>query len=481
MRKEETLKQPNVFYMACISSMFERFGFYTLSFLLVLFLKAQLHLTDYVAFALFAIFNALVYITPAIGGYLADNIIGIRRAIIIGLVLEASGLTLLSFQHPLSLTLSLALIIIGVGFFRTGPTNLMARSYTENDPRIDSGFTWYYMIMNIGSLIAPISAGFIQHYYSWHVAFTSGAIIIWFSLLVYFFMRHSAKKDDSSAGEHPLKKRIWILLFSGAIVSCFAVAYLIEHAIIADIFFVIASASIFLYFLYEIIKSPKDEKLKIIACLLLILVGMAFFLLYFQIFTSMTLYIKRCIVHKIFGFYVPTAVFQMLNPFWILLLSPLLASAYSYLGKRKKDLPVTLKFPLGLFFGSLTFFILAASTFFPNSLLRISPLWLVAGIGSLSLGELLISALGVAMVTRIAPERMYGIMMGSWYLIACAIASSLSGKVASLTSVPQHVLTNQSQLLRIYGHGFIKMGLIGVATTAIAFAIGPYIKRIANL
>ncbi len=483
MNQTQSLKQPAVFYLACLTSMMERFGFYTLSFVLVLYLKDAYHLTDTMAFGLFAIFNALVYVTPAIGGYLADNYLGIRRAIILGLILEALGLTLLAIPQNSSLTIPLSLMILGIGFFKTSPTNLMARSYSDNDPRIDSGFTWYYMIMNFGSFIAPISAGIIQLFYGWHMAFASGAIVVWATLFIYFFLRKNAEKVDSSAGKAPLKIKGWIFIAIGIILSSLAGVLLVQHAILADSFFIFASIAIVLYFLFEIFKSPKEEKLKIIACLILILMGMAFFLLYFQIFTSITLYIERVISHRLLGMFIPTPVYLSLNAFWVITLSPILATTYLYLNKRHRDLPVTIKFSLGLLFTSLSFFILAISTSFAaGDSQNVSSLWYLFSMLSLSLGELLISALGVAMVTRIAPERMYGIMMGAWYLIACAMASSLSGALAaSLTSVPKIMINNQTALLHIYHSGFMKMGFIGVGTTILAFIIGPYVKRIANL
>lgn len=488
MNKHLTLKQPPVFYLACFTSMLERYGFYALSYLLVLYVKAVFSMTDTAAFTLFAVFNAFVYLTPALGGYLADNFFGIRRTIILGLILEASGLTLLAMPtipalppHT-ALTLGLALLIAGTGFFKTCPTNLLGRAYEENDPRIDGGFTWYYMFINFGSCAATISVGFIQHYLSWRTAFSIAAISVWLSLCIYFLMRHLAEKRDSDVGHRSLPKKNMFIIGVGTILAIFATAYLLDHFMLSELVFIIAGFVLFTYFIYEIIRSPRDEKFSIVACLLLIVMGFAFFLMYYQIFTSFTLYLDRCIDHKLFGLYIPTVVFQMLNPFWVIILSPVLAHTYLYLAKKKGgDLPVTVKFPLGILFCTLCFFILAISTLFVSPQSLISPFWYVAGIGSLSLGELLISALGVAMVTRIAPQRLYGIMMGSWFLLSTALASAASGRLAALTSVPHSLLHDKAALLHAYASGFLKIGSIGTAATVIAFIIGPFVRRIAKL
>jgi proton-dependent oligopeptide transporter, POT family len=479
-KKAQNLKQPKVFYLACFTSVCERFGFYVLSFLLVLYMKNVYNLTDTMAFALFAVFTALVYVTPAIGGYLADNIFGIRRSIIFGLLLEGVGLNLLAFPGKFFFVLGLAFIIIGVGFFKTGPTNLMARTYKENDPRIDSGFTLFYMSINIGSFLAPVAAGFVRLYYGWHAAFFTAALVLYFGLIGYFVLRGFAKHHDSPPGEKNISLKVWVGIFAGTIIAILVSVSLLTHIQIANVFFFVIAILIGLYFMFEIARSPKEEKLKILACLFLIITGMVFFILYFQLYESMTLFIERSVVHSIFGIPIPMTVFLGFNAFWIIALSPILAWLYEHLGKSGKDLAVTTKFPLGILITSLCFFVLVFGTYFTNVDMRISGGWILFSMFFYSLGELLISALGVAMVTRIVPKRMYGVMMGAWYLIACALASAVSGRVADLASVPEGV-TDPAAILHIYSSAFLKMGIAGVVAAIVVFIVSPYIKKIAEL
>jgi POT family proton-dependent oligopeptide transporter len=476
----QTLKQPKVFYLSCLTTLCERFGFYAISFLLVIYAKSVFQYSDTEAFALFAVFNALVYLTPAIGGYLADHVIGIRRCIILGLIFECAGLALLASTVEITFLLGLALVMIGLGLFKTAPTDLMARAYSEKDPRIDSGYTLFYMSINIGVLFASIVFGFVLKFFGWHWTFIAASSTLILSLFFYFVLRRSAVENESEPGRMPLKFKVKALFLIGIVLAAVIFTTMLFYLNVANMFFVAASIAVALYFLFEIIRSPMEEKLKIIACLFLIAVGFVFFVMYFQYYESMVLFIKRSVEHTIFGYEVPMTVFLSFNAVWIIILSPILAWLYKFLGERNKDLVVTTKFSLGVLVTSICFFVLVISQYFLHPDVKVSPLWIFIAMFFYSFGELLVSALGVAMVAHIAPERLYGVMMGAWFLLGMAMASSVSGKVASWSSVPESV-TDPMQIFHIYMHAFLKIGVIGLIFAVIIFIVSPYVKRIANL
>lgn len=480
MNTKTHLKQPPVFYLAFWTSMLERFGFYILTFLFVLYAKDVYGYTDLQAFVLFGAFNGLVYLMPAIGGYIADNVFGIKRSLVYGLFFEATGLVLLALPKEIFFWLGLALVVMGVGLFKTAPTNLLGRSYTKDDPRIDSGFTWYYMSINIGSFISSFVAGFIQKYYGWHIAFLVAGIVIYISLLFYYLLRYSAHDIDSKAGKEKLLTKTRLAVLSIIIIGIGLCALLIYYPIMADTFFAITTIALLCYFIYEIFKSGKEDKFKITACILLIFIGFTFEILYFEQYTSVILFIKRGVAHNVMGFDIPPVMYLVLNPFWILVLGPFLAILSKYLAKRGKDLAVTTKFPLGILITSLCFLTLKLSTFFADSNGQVSSLWVVLAFLLLSFGELLVSALGVAMVTRISPKRLYGVMMGAWFLFALSLGSSASSLLAGLSDVPK-TIQDPNIILNIYGSAFLKMGFLGLGCAIIAFIAAPYIKRMANL
>lgn len=477
----QTLKQPPVFKLAGFTASCERFGFYILSYSLVLYVKEVFNITDAAAFTLFGVFTALSYVTNALGGYLADNIFGIRRCIILGLISEGSGLALLALPFKSVLPLALAFVIVGVGLFKTGPTHLLARSYDEKDPRIDSGFTIYYMIMNIGGFVSGLLVGYLHRYLGWASAFLIGGVIIYSGLLFYYLFRETAVKPDSEVGKKKLPSKIWFLVLAGTITSIIISSFFVAHTSIAYGFFTLATVLILAYFAFEIIRSPKDEKLKIIACLALILMGFVYFVLYYQAFTSFVLFVDRCTVRNLFGFEIPTQAFFSINPIFVIIWGPILAIVYNMLAKHKKDLAVTTKFPLGLLSATISFFLLALSGLFANNKSQISLGWIIIAYGIFyTLGEMLISALSFAMITKIAPKRMYGVMLGSWFLIACSLSASLSGLFAGITNIPdtEH---NPANILHIYTYGFFKIGIAALICTIIAFIAAPHIKRIAKL
>lgn len=479
--RQHNIKQPPVFYLTIFTSLWERFGYYVLSFLLVLYAKSEFGFSDTLAFILYGVFTALAYLTPAIGGYLADNVFGIRRCIILGLFLEGTGLSLLAIPNSSIFPVALAFIIVGCGLFKTGPSHLLGRSYGEKDHRIDSGFTLMYMGMNIGSFASSILTAIMHRYFGWHIAFLMGGIAVYISLLFYFFLRHSAREVDSHIGKQPLSKPTWITILVGIAIAIFAASFLVAHTTIANIVLICATILLFFYFLFEIIRSSREEKFKIVASLLLIFIGLVFFVLYQQSFTSIVLFINRSVDRQLFNITIPTEAFLGLNAFWVVILGPVLAFIYSQTRRALgKDLSITLKFSLGLLATSSCFFALVLSTFFHNSANLVAIWWVVLIFFLLTLGEMLVSALGTAMITHIAPKRMYGIMMGTWFLVGMSFSAALSGLFARIASVPENI-QDPTAILHIYSNAFLKIGIVGLICTAAAFAVSPMIKRFAQL
>jgi len=477
-------KQPKVLYLAFITAMFERYGYYIIGLLLTLYLKNVYNYTDEAAFGTFALFTALGYLTPAIGGYLADHLIGIKRCLALGLFLEGIGYLLLAIpkDDPFIFHVALACIIIGAGVFKTAPTNLLGRSYEDDDPRIDSGFTLYYMGINIGSFGSSLIAGTIQKAYGWHVPFAFAAAGLFIGIFWFFALKRYAVEVGSKPGGMRFGPWKWAVTILGCAAAVALFAYLISDEQVANVSFYLGSAGVFAYLLYQMMVSPREEKIKIAVCLSLIFMAVVFFLLYFQLYTSMELFVERNVQRDYFGLTLPTVFFLGLNGAWIILLSPIYAMIYRALERRNRDLAITTKFPLGILIMAACFFLLYfAATHFGGPGHKISALWMVVAIMLYSAGELLTSALGVAMITRIAPTRMYGVMMGAWYLIAFALAAELSGVVARFASIPEELQGDVAASLAIYGSAFFKMGMIGIVTAVVGLAIGPSLKRAARI
>lgn len=474
------LKQPAALKLAVFTALCERFGFYILSFMLVLYAKDVFGFSDAAAFSLFAVVTALGYMLPAIGGYVGDNIFGIRRCIILGLIIEASGLCLLAIPSPALFPISLAMVVIGVGLFKIGPTNLLGRAYEENDPRIDAGFTLYYMGFNIGGLASAILSGVIARYWGWHAAFLVGGLGVFTGLLCYFLTRKSVTNLDSPIGQAKLPSKVWFGMFLAIVLLSIFCSFLLSHVMINNILFALVGFSLAGYYIYEMVKSTHEDRLKIMACLMLIFIGMVYFSLYFQLFTSVTLFIDRVVNRHFFWFVIPTETYMGLNSVWVIILGPILAWAYKSIAARYgKDLAITVKFGLGLLAVSASFFTLVLGIWFANANAQVASFWIILCIFLYTLGEMLVSALGVAMVAHLVPKRMYGVTMGAWFF-GCSLAALASGWFASLASVPAS-LTDLHAVLAIYSAAFTKISLGGLVITALVFLVGPTIKRMGNL
>lgn len=478
--KKHALKQPPVVKLAYFTAMCERFGYYVLAFLIVLYAKSALGFSDLAAFTLYGVFTALAYLVNPIGSYLADNVLGIRRCLLLGMFLEGVGLMLLACPKKSIFALGLGLVIIGVGIFKTAPTHLMGRSYHENDPRIDGGFTYYYMWLCVGGLMASIFISFVQQILGWSISFLVGGIGVFIGFIFYYIFRKRAVEFDSEAGRRPLKYSIKFLTLFGLIIGVLASAFLVLHTHLANFFFVIAALTLFIYFAYEIIQSPHAERLRIIACLSLIIIAFVFFVMYHQLFTSIVLFINRCVYRQFLGFEIPTVMFFSFNPILAIILGPVLVAIYNYFAKKGYDFHITLKFSLGLLFASLTFFALSLCGLFANIVGQVSIWWTVLVFFLITLGEMLISALGVAMVTQIAPKRMYGVMMGTWFLVSLSLSAAMSGLLAGFASIPD-TIQDSSIILGLYKIAFLKFGIVSLIFTAISFIVSPYLKRIARI
>ena len=476
-------KQPKVLYLSFISAMTERFGYYVISFLLVLIMKEIYHLSDSVSFKIFAMFTALGYLTPAFGGYLADKLIGIKRCWGLGLLIEMTGFILLALpsNDKYLFTIALGCIIIGAGIFKTAPTNMLGRAYTKNDSRIDSGFTLYYMGINVGSFTSSLIAGPVKDAFGWGIPFAISAVGLFLGFIWFMFFKHHGDEYEVEVGKKHLPILKWVIVIFCCLLGVMASATMMQFLEVGTICFYTLSGVIFLILIWQIIIASKIDRKKIIVCLMLIFLAIGFFILYMQLYQSVVLFLQRNVNRDFLGYNVPVATYLGLNAVAIIILSPILASIYTALQKRKKGISITVKFPFGLVVIGLSFLILYLATFTGGDTAKISSLWIVLFMLLYSFAELLIGALGVAMITRIAPAKIYGLMMGAWFFIATGLSAQLSSSVASWADVPVDLLSDAHATLHIYGNAFLKMALFGFAFAIVGFILGPWLKRQADL
>jgi POT family proton-dependent oligopeptide transporter len=457
--------------------MWERFGYYGMAALLVLFLVQRMHMGDASANLRWGAFSAIVYALPCLGGWIGDSVLGSRRTMVMGAATLLGGYFLLSLPFAGLLYLSLAVIAVGNGLFKANPSNLIGQLYHGEPSQIDSAFTLYYLAVNIGSLISMFLTPIVAALYGWHMAFMLCWIGLALGLANYAVMRKALGQVGSPPDSRPLHWGKTAIVGGGSLATVFLMAYVIQHTVVATVLVAITGLLVISLFLYMIIRGSLRERNGIIVCLVLTLETIAFFVFYQQMSTSLTLFALRNVEHHWLGIPIQPAQFQVLDPLWIVIASPILAWMYNHFGRRGSDLSISTKFALGMYLVSGAFYVYALSGHFAV-LGRISAGWMVAGYGLQSLGELLISGLGLAMVSRLVPQRMRGFMMGAWFL-GVGASEYLGSAVANLAAVPKN-LHNPVTTLPIYIHLFMMLGLAALIIAILSSALVPLLNRLSS-
>jgi len=402
--QQQIFGHPRGLFLLFSTELWERFSYYAMRAILVLYLtdatlNGGMGWSTKDALDLYGIYTGLVYITPLIGGYLADNYLGQRRSILIGGALMAIGQFTLAMPaeaigiSPMhSFYLGLGLLIAGNGLFKPNISTMVGDLYQEGDHRRDGAFTIFYMGINIGALLAGVVAGSVTNSFGWKAGFVAAGIGMLISLVMQISLAQSWLGD---IGRVPAAKRAMEKNKSQT-------------------------------------KQPltKEEFDRIKVILIMSLFTIVFWAGFEQAGGLMNIYTQQYTDRMIGSFEIPAAWFQSLNPFFIITLAPVLAVFWVKLGKREPNSPV--KFALAMFFLALGFLCMVGAVLQQggDTTVKTSMLWLVGAFFFHTLGELCLSPIGLSLVTKLAPLRLASLMMGAWF--GCnAIANYVAGYVGS--------------------------------------------------
>ncbi|EGU39872.1 hypothetical protein VII00023_14161 [Vibrio ichthyoenteri ATCC 700023] len=395
---------PRGLFLLFGTELWERFSYYAMRAVLVLYLtdttlNGGLGWSTKDALDLYGIYTGLVYITPLIGGWLADNYLGQRRSILIGGALMAIGQFTLALPADMlgmtmmhSFYLGLALLITGNGLFKPNISTMVGDLYKEGDNRRDGAFTIFYMGINIGALLAGVVSGSVTNEFGWKAGFVAAGIGMLMSLVMQMTLAQSWLGD---IGREPAAKRDLAIKNSSK---------------------------------KEALTKEEFDRIKVI--LVMSLFTIVFWAGFEQAGGLMNIYTQQYTDRMIGGFEVPAAWFQSLNPFFIITLAPILAVLWVKLGKREPNSPV--KFAMAMFFLALGFLCMMGAVMEQggDTTVKTSMLWLVGAFFFHTLGELCLSPIGLSLVTKLAPLRLASLMMGAWF--GCnAIANYVAGYVGS--------------------------------------------------
>jgi POT family proton-dependent oligopeptide transporter len=486
------VSQTKSFYTVFLIEMWERFGFYGMQVLMVTYMMKKLGFIDTKANLVWGAAAALIYATPAIGGWVGDKLIGTRRTMVTGAVVLALGYAMLWIpsNDPTLTYVSLGVIIVGNGFFKPNAGNLVRKIYEGDDVRIDSAFTIYYMAVNIGSMVSMTATPWIRDYVGehygdalgWHTAFGSCAVGLVLGLVNYALMRRTLAHIGSPSDEQPVSMKRALALVVASLVLVAVAAFILQSLLAAKICVYLAGVVILGIFVHLIRNAEKSERAGLIAALVLTVQTIFFFIFYAQMATSLNLFAQKNVnlSFDMFGFHLFNWIpeqYQNLNAIWIVVLSPVLVMMYNGLGRVGKDPSVAFKFALGFAAVAVGFFMygLGAMSAVDG---QVSSWTMVWGYGFYSLGELLVSGLGLAMIARYVPARMGGFMMGAYY-VAVGISQYLGSVVANLAAMPENI-SSPVESLNIYVSLFDKLGFVGIACTVIAVVMLPLMNKLSR-
>lgn len=563
----ELFGHPKGLYILFLTEMWERFSYYGMRGLLMLYLTQHFFFSDKPASGIYASYIALVYVLTFIGGPIADRYLGASKAVIYGAILLIVGhfgmafegeqskqsisydgqeyalefegrgkedlkrfLVLDGTRHafdfqsekngdgvsesylvfesiPVGLPekinkaefeiittqdqfyvnifyLSLAFIIMGVGFLKANVSTIVGSLYQQNDPRRDGGFTIFYMGINLGSFLASITVGIIGIKWGWNYGFGLAGIGMVFGLLVFVYGKHLLEgRGDPPCAEELKEKKAGISkewrIYLGGLGGVFVCWQLLHNLDIIEYLMngmVLTMLSVVIG--YSIMKCEKQERDRLLVALFLILCQIPFWALFEQAGSSVTLLTERAVDRTLFGMIIPTPVFQSLNAAFIFLLAPFFAMMWVALSKRGWEPSTPTKFGLGVLQVGLGFLVLAFGMQLSGVDGMTAMIWIVLLYLIHTTGELCLSPVGLSMVTKLSVPKIVGMMMGAWFLIS-GFANYVSGYIAKATSSETvgGEITDLAAAKATYVDVYTDIGIAAAVISLVIFALTPILKK----
>jgi POT family proton-dependent oligopeptide transporter len=437
---------PRGLYTLFLTEMWERFSYYGMRALLVLFMvdsvRGGLGMTDEVATAIYGLYTAGVYLAALPGGWVADRFLGAQRSIWYGGLIIAAGQFTLAFAPGNLFYLGLILVVLGTGMLKPNVSAIVGELYPEGGARRDAGFTIFYMGINLGAAIGPLIASTLGEKLNWRYGFGAAGVGMLLGLLQYqLSARHLGDCGRFPGHRGAATRRDWLVLgsFLGAVVLVVTLVWsgiirINPLALAQGTTYVIVGVALLYFFCAFLFFGLDGTEKKRLAVIAVLFVSSAMFWSGFeQAGSSLNLFAERYTQRVFAGFEIPTGWFQSLNPLFIISLAPLVAMVWIALARRNRDLTLSTKFALGLGLLAMGFLVMAAAAKLAGGSQKVWPTWLIATFLLHSVGELCLSPVGLSSVTKLAPRRLVGQMMGIWFL-ATSLGNLIAGLVAGKVS-----------------------------------------------
>ena len=479
------LGHPKGLFVCFATEMWERFSYYGMRALLILYLTKHWEFTDTTSYLIYGAYTSLVYIMPVFGGMLADQILGSKKAVTYGailLVFGHLGMTVESSEQVFYL--SLALIVSGVGFLKPNISTMVGALYEEGDPRRDSGFTIFYMGINIGAFTATLLCGYLGEEIGWAYGFGAAGIGMLLGLIIFLW----GQKYLEGLAEPPSNKYMTKIngisyenwAYISGVVMVLITWFLVQNSqLVGQLLVGFGVIFIGAWLFYALLKCAPEERDRLIVVGILILFSLIFWALFEQAGSSLNILTDRGVDRVIFGWEVPASMFQSLNAGFIFTIAPLFALLWIALAKRNMEPSTPIKFSIGIVFVGLGFLALVYGMKSSEGL-QTGVFWIILIYLLHTLGELCLSPVGLSSVTKLSPQRIVGFMMGMWFfasaagnyvagLIARATASESSGEASDVFNLAQ-----KQAFMDVY----TDVGLIAIGCGIFLAIITPLLKKL---
>jgi POT family proton-dependent oligopeptide transporter len=430
-----------------VVEMWERFSYYGMRALLVLYLMHALSWDKAHAAGLYGTYTSLVYLTPLVGGYLADRLLGTRHALVLGGLVIAAGHFCLAFPGLPMFYTGLGLIIAGTGLFKPNASTMVGQLYRPGDPRRDAGFTIFYMGVNAGAFIGPILCGALaqSERFGWHYGFALAGVGMVAGVITYLVFRDkwlpgvglaparsaAAAAPDAAEPARAQGRRVALDAAGGALAGGLLAWLLGGWSVMGIAFGVMVGAVL----AATVLGTAGEERKRVIALFLVAFFVIFFWAAYEQAGSSMNVFADVYTDLRIGRRSVPSTWFQSVNPLMILIFAPVFAGLWNLLAARGREPSTVVKMVFGFVLLGVGFVFMAAGGARADAGRLVSPFWLVAAYGFHTLGELCLSPVGLSYVSKIAPARFGALLMGAWFL-ANAAANKLAGALAGFMPTP---------------------------------------------
>lgn len=496
-------QHPRGLFVCFATELWERFSYYGMRALLIFYLMQHFLFSEQESYLIYGAYTALVYMAPVLGGAIADRYLGARKAVTLGALLLVMGHFGIALEGPPAVRdavdatvtrhapsvqifyLSLAFIIVGVGFLKTNASTLVGALYGPNDPRRDAGFTIFYMGINIGGAAAPILCGWIGQTYGWRYGFGLAGIGMLAGLFA--FLRGQRHLLGHAEPPRPdwLRERVLLHLSREAIIYISTLSLVLMVWLILNrptvvgpmlTLFGTITGIVILYFAFA--RCAPQERDRLLVCATLVVFSIAFWALYEQMGSSLNVFADRMVDRTVFGYEIPASMLQGLPSIFIILCAPLASSLWLYLGRRNREPSTAVKFTLAITQVGLAFLALSLGLGLTEAGEKIALGWFVLNFFLLTSGELCLAPVGMSMITKLSPRRIVGVMMGSFFL-AYSASSFIAGKIAQLTaqSISDPSSLDRAAAMESYASVYKTLGCVALGVAVLLWLLAPLLTR----